>query len=124
LPLALAVLALGISQPAAHANGTPYYFDVNGATPWLRVTKVGNVVTTYYSTNGITYTQAQQHDFSAEQWSSTTCYVGLDMINASAGTPASASLSDVNFMGTASIPEMRIAEFKLTDGAKMNLARP
>jgi len=31
-PLALAVLALGISQPAAHANGTPYYFDVNGAT--------------------------------------------------------------------------------------------
>ena len=32
-PLALAVLALGISQPAAHANGTPYYFDVNGTTP-------------------------------------------------------------------------------------------
>ncbi|MEI6607171.1 MAG: autotransporter-associated beta strand repeat-containing protein, partial [Verrucomicrobiota bacterium] len=31
-PLALAVLVLGMSQQAAHANGTPCYFDVNGAT--------------------------------------------------------------------------------------------
>ena len=28
----LALAALGISQPPAHANGTPYHFDVNGAT--------------------------------------------------------------------------------------------
>ena len=33
LPLALAVFALGISQQATHANGTPYCFDVNGTTP-------------------------------------------------------------------------------------------
>ena len=110
-------------QSGTCINGSMSLSGVStGSTPWLRVKKVGNVVTTYHGSNGVDYTQGQQLDFSAHPWSATTCYVGLDLINTSVALPASASFSEVNFMGTASIPEMRVAEFKLTTGAQMNLA--
>jgi len=48
--LAAAVAVLGLSQPAAHANATPYFFDVDGDTPGF-----GAPSGTYNLTPGSTY---------------------------------------------------------------------
>jgi autotransporter-associated beta strand protein len=92
-----------------------------GNTPYLKITKVGEVITTYYSTNGSDYTQAQQRDYSlsATGWGSPT-YVGLDLTDTGA-TAVSGAFDNVNFMGTASMPELRTTDFALTGGAQLNL---
>ena len=89
--------------------------------PWLRVTKVGNIVTTSYSSNGSTYTQAQSQDYSAHPWGATT-YLGLDLTNTT-GVVGSGhgNYDNVNFMGTASMAELRTTDLVLSGGAQCDL---
>jgi autotransporter-associated beta strand protein len=92
-----------------------------GNTPYLRITKAGNVITSYYSTDGVNYTMAQQRDYSSSTsgWGATT-YVGLDLTNTS-GTSVSGAFDNVNFMGTASMPDLSTTELDLSGGAKANV---
>ncbi len=92
-----------------------------GGSPWLRVTKIGNVVTTSFSSNGISYTQSQQVDYSSHPWGGTT-YLGLDL-TATTGAVGSASgtYDNVNFMGTASMAELRTTDLLVSNSAQLNL---
>ena len=91
------------------------------SNPWLMVTKSGNVVTTYYSSDGTNYTQALQQDYSTNPWGATT-YVGLDLANTS-GTVGTAvgTFDNVNFMGTASMPYLSYTDLDLSGGALANV---
>lgn len=100
-------------------GGMTMVADINAmpTTPWLRIIKVGEVVTSYYSSNDINYTQVQQQDYSATPWGATT-YIGLDMTDTSGAIgSASGSFTDVNFMGTASMPDLSYTDLDLSGGA-------
>jgi len=89
--------------------------------PWLMVTKAGNVVTTYYSSDGTNYTKALQQDYSSNPWGATT-YVGLDLANTSGAVGTAVGTYDnVNFMGTASLPHLSDTELNLSGGALANV---
>ncbi|MCX6877871.1 MAG: autotransporter-associated beta strand repeat-containing protein [Verrucomicrobia bacterium] len=107
------------------ANTVSAYRD-NGATVqqvnpgsgnWLRITRVGDLLTTHKSTDGITYTPVQTHTFPSGQWGSTT-YLGLAL---NAGATVSGSYDNVNFMGTATTPDLVSTNLDLTSGAVMDL---
>jgi autotransporter-associated beta strand protein len=92
--------------------------------PWLKITRVGDIVTTYYSSDDIDYTQDKQQDYTASPWGETT-YLGLDMTDTTSlpGT-ASATYEGVNFMGTASMPDLSTTELVLRGGAVVNVECP
>ena len=89
--------------------------------PWLRIKKIGELVTTYESADGITYTQVQQQDYTAYPWGATT-YIGLDLAQTTGamGT-AQGTYENVNFMGTASMPNWSTTELVLSGGAKASV---
>lgn len=91
------------------------------SNPWLKITRVGTVVTTYSSNDGITYNQEQQVDFTDNPWGPTT-YLGLDLTDTS-GLPSgvSGTFDNVNFMGTATLPALAATDLVLANGAKLTL---
>jgi autotransporter-associated beta strand protein len=101
-------------------TGISDYAPTDGS-PYLRITRIGEVVTSYYSSNGITYTQAQQQDYTANPWGPTT-YIGLEMnqINTSS-SGVFASFNNVNFMGTATMPDLSCTELVLSGNAMANV---
>jgi DNA-binding transcriptional ArsR family regulator len=65
------------------SNGVMTTMNIGaGGAGWLEVTRIGNIVTTYYSVDGITYEPGQQVDYTAHPWGPTV-YLGLDLINTS-----------------------------------------
>ena len=111
-----------VADSAVDGNQAPQQIIATGATPYLEIKRVGSVITTYYSSDGVTYTQAQQKDFSLSNsgWGAIT-YVGLDLTNTNGGT-GNGAFDQVNFMGTASMPDLLSTDLVLTSGAQMNLA--
>ena len=109
-------------QSATTINGTMTMAGPNtGGTPWLEIKKAGNVVTTYFSTNGTDYTQSQQQDYSAHPWGATT-YLGLDMTSTTALVGhVSGSYDNVNFMGTASMPDWSYTDVAVTTDTTLAL---
>jgi len=91
-------------------------------TPYLEITKAGNIITSYYSTDGTNYTIAHQIDYSTSTsgWGPDT-YVGLDLIN-TGGTAGGGTFNNVNFMGTASLPDLGFTELDLSGGAVVNVS--
>ena len=90
-------------------------------TPWLRIIKSGEVVTSYYSSDNVTYTLAQQQDYTATPWGPTT-YIGLDLTDTSGAIgSASGTFADVSFMGTGSMPDLPYTELELSGGALANV---
>jgi regulation of enolase protein 1 (concanavalin A-like superfamily) len=49
--------ALGFNSTRSVVNGSESDMDQTGLQPWLRLTRVGNVFTTYRSTNGVNWSQ-------------------------------------------------------------------
>ncbi len=92
-----------------------------GSTPYLKITRVGNIFTAYYGSNGIDYTQSQQINFSNDPsaWGDAT-YIGLDLSDTTTSS-VSGSFAEVNFMGTASVPEMSTTSLNLINGSKLAL---
>ncbi|MEI6604223.1 MAG: hypothetical protein WCP35_02855 [Verrucomicrobiota bacterium] len=103
------------------SNPLPKDLSATGSSPYLKITRVGSVITTYYSTDGTTYTQAQQIDYglSTSGWGAAT-YVGLDMTSTQA-TTGSATFDNVNFMGTLSLPDMSTTDLVLSGGALVDV---
>ena len=103
------------------ATPVPQNLGAMNSTPYLKITRVGSVITTYYSADGATYTQAQQRDYalSTSGWGATT-YVGLDLISTLV-TSVSATFDNVNFMGTLSLPDMSTTDLALSGGALVDV---
>ena len=90
---------------------------ITGGTPWLRITKVGNVVTAYYGSDGVNWTQDLQFDYLGT-WGATT-YLGLDVTKTSG--IADANYANVNFMGNATSQDLNYTNLVLNTGTIMNL---
>jgi autotransporter-associated beta strand protein len=88
-----------------------------GGNRWFRIARVGNLVTSYHGPDGTAWTQAQQLDCSSHPWGPTT-YLGLGLANTS-GPLGSAvgGYDNVNFMGTATLPDLSYTELDLSGGA-------
>jgi len=115
---------LGTSIVSSTTSNGVFAFQNGGAgapTPWLEVKKIGNLVGMYYSEDGVTFTPAQEIDYSFSPWGPTT-YLGLDLINTTTVVgEAGGDYDSVNFMGTAGTVDMSTTDFALNGGAQVNL---
>jgi len=105
-----------VGMSATVSNGV--LATAGAAGTYFKITRVGTVVTTYSSSDGLSYTQAQQVDFVENPWGPTT-YIGLDLAYAVAGSAS--TFDNVNFMGTATLPALGATDLVLANGAKLTL---
>ena len=117
-------MAMWTQRAAYVLDGVQTIMDVGatGTTPYLKITRVGDVMTSYYSINGgLTYTKAQQRDFSTSvsTWGPNT-YIGLDLTDTQV-LSVSGSFDNVNFMGSASIPELTTTDFVINNDVTLDL---
>jgi len=84
----------GVSfQRRIATNGISYHTTTSGITApqWVRVTRVGNVFTTYYSANGTSWTNMGSVTITM----STNVYIGLPVTSHVSGTLCTATIDNV-----------------------------
>ena len=117
-------MAMWKQRAGSALDGVETIADIGatGTTPYLKITRVGDVMTSYYSTDGgFNYTQAQQRDFSTSisTWGPNT-YIGLDLTDTQV-LSVSGSFDNVNFMGSASMPEWSTTDFVVNNDVTLDL---
>jgi len=102
-------------------NGATLQSTAAGTGNWLRITRAGDLLTTFRSGDGTNWTPVQTHTYPYGQWGATT-YLGL-AISAVGVSPTvgTGTYDNVNFMGTATTPDLVSTHLDLTNGAILDL---
>lgn len=110
-----AVWSTGGATCAAYgvAGTTTYREDLAHAS-WMRIKKVGLTITSYFSSDGVTYSEAYTRTYSS--WGTTT-YIGMD-VNYGSFT---ATFDNISFMGAGTMPDWGTTDLAIDTGAKMDL---